>query len=250
MWGVVHGACLIWPCRTPTLFQIKVANQRADPVSRAFSLRQLGDCECLARKFTMSPKTRLLSAAPCLPTRVELHWSVGPVAVNLQRRSNPVPGCVCRSHLHSAEAGHVPWRTDSGRELGMVDRGRAPVAKPFHMHTLLRGAWCLMAWTPATRVHELSLRWCSGSCRASWYFFPPTTFKQSFFSLTHSLASLHSFRVPALPQVHPIHSPSLTSLRFFLHLHFACWHVLALTRNSSYLQTLTQDFVAPSLPAR
>jgi hypothetical protein len=154
------------------------------------------------------------------------------------------------SHLHSAEAGHVPWRTDSGRELGMVDRGRAPVAKPFHMHTLLRGAWCLMAWTPATRVHELSLRWCSGSCRASWYFFPPTTFKQSFFSLTHSLASLHSFRVPALPQVHPIHSPSLTSLRFFLHLHFACWHVLALTRNSSYLQTLTQDFVAPSLPAR
>jgi hypothetical protein len=96
MWGVVHGACLIWPCRTPTLFQIKVANQRADPVSRAFSLRQLGDCECLARIFTVSPKTGLLSAAPCLPTRVELHWSVGPVAVNLQRRSNPVPGCVCR----------------------------------------------------------------------------------------------------------------------------------------------------------
>jgi len=145
------------------------------------------------------------------------------------------------------EADRGPWRTDSGRELGMVGCGRVQRAKAFHMRRLLfveLGRLRRMAWTPATRVHE---PWPVAPALRSWSFFPPTAFKQflpfvdlSPHSLLHSLRSAchRSFCQP-LPSLH--HLPS----------HLLRAGTSWLSRPAfSHLPSLTQDFAAPSLPAR
>jgi hypothetical protein len=76
-----------------------------------------------------------------------------------------------------------------------VDCGKAAVAKPFHMQTLLRGAWVANGLDTLRREYMSPRPLASLPWIPSWYFLPPTTFKQSFLSLTHSLACplIHSF---------------------------------------------------------
>lgn len=125
----------------------------------------------------------------------------------------------------------------------MVNCGTAPVAKPFHMQTQLRGAWVargLESWVLATRVHE-SLAWSSVLVLLS-----SDTSQTFLLSLTHSpCALLHSLVDPARLQVPFVH---LHSLRLsllppppVLPSIPACWHVLALTCSCSYSPTFTRE---------
>jgi hypothetical protein len=106
-----------------------------------------------------------------------------------------------------------------------------------------------MACRRATRVHE-STSAGPVALDSVLVFLSSDNLQTVLLSFPHALCFyIHSFRVPALPQVTPSFTftslPSFTSSPPASTLTPACWHVLAHTCSSSHLPSLTQDFAAP-----